>query len=419
MARTVRPGMWVRLGMTGPTPSVRRIVTAAAAGTAIAVISVASSYSILTTRAAPSRALTVWPWNEDARAAQASALLQGDPAPATVAQAESLAKASLLALPLNVVASRAIGLAAALSGNMARAGAAMTYAESLSRRDLPTQLWFIEQRVAANDVPGALVHYDRALRTKTDAQDLLFPILLSASADPAVARPLARILAARPEWWRTFAEQLIGHNPSPSAIFLVMQGLRLNPSDSDERSLLSRAMDRLVDAKRVDLASGLLPAPFRDARAMPRNGGFETDADFKPFDWVLADEADLNAAMQSRDGGMGRALFVTARNGQSGDVARQVLSLAPGTYRLRATMGGTAIAAEAPTLAVQCVGGGAVLTKMEAAATAVAGTVVSTQFTVPAGCRGQWISVAGVATNDDVADMLPWIDDIAIVAGRA
>ena len=391
---------------------------AAAGGVAIAIVSVASTYSILATRAAPSRALAVWPWNEEARAAQASALLQGSPAPGTVARANAVAKASLLALPLNVVAARAMGLAAALSGNTTKAGAAMAYAETLSRRDLPTQLWFIEQRVAANDVPGALVHYDRALRTKTEAQDLLFPILLSASTDPAVARPLARILSARPEWWRTFAEQLLGHNPSPMAIFLIMQGLRLDPSDSDERGLLARAMDRLVEAKRVDLATELLPPSMRASRSMPRNGGFETDSGFRPFDWATSDAPDLNGAMQSRDGGMGRALFVTARNGQSGEVARQVLALAPGSYRLRATIGGTALAAEAPTLTIQCVGGGAVLTKLAATTIAVAGTAVSTQFVVPTDCRGQWIAVAGVAADGDVIDTLPWIDDIAIVANR-
>ena len=58
----------------------------------------------------------------------------------------------------------------------------------MSRRDLPTQLWLIEENVNRNNVPGALRHYDVALRTSLSSHELLFRSSSAFDDDPDTCR---------------------------------------------------------------------------------------------------------------------------------------------------------------------------------------------------------------------------------------
>ena len=59
------------------------------------------------------------------------------------------------------------------------------FASSLSRRDVPTQLWLIEDAVRKNDIPGALSHYDAALRSSLASQQIS-----AATSSAAPMRPI-------------------------------------------------------------------------------------------------------------------------------------------------------------------------------------------------------------------------------------
>ncbi|MDT9096849.1 hypothetical protein RSW32_26335, partial [Escherichia coli] len=75
---------------------------------------------------------------------------------------------------------------AQLHGDVGAARRLFAYGQRLSRRDNSTQLWAIEDAVARNDIPDVLRHYDVALRTSPNLADILYPVLASASADPAI-----------------------------------------------------------------------------------------------------------------------------------------------------------------------------------------------------------------------------------------
>src|SRR3546814_9359723 len=91
-----------------------------------------------------------------------------------------------------------------MHGDRAGGERLLAYSQTLSRRDLRTQLMAIELAVARDDIPSALRHYDIALRTKKNAPDLLFPVLTSALTNPTIRTELVKTLGGRPTWSHDF-----------------------------------------------------------------------------------------------------------------------------------------------------------------------------------------------------------------------
>ncbi|MEG8026197.1 hypothetical protein QP162_20825 [Sphingomonas aurantiaca] len=124
-------------------------------------LSVAVSFEGVFARRDPVVALRWAPWSAQAKIVQSTALATdtatdtaGSAAtatgagtaadPATIAKARTLAQQALDRSPVQASAARAIGVAALSARDNATAGRAFTYAARLSRRDLPTELYWIE-----------------------------------------------------------------------------------------------------------------------------------------------------------------------------------------------------------------------------------------------------------------------------------
>jgi tetratricopeptide (TPR) repeat protein len=304
-----------------------------------------------------------------------------------IAEAHLLGQQALSREPINLPAVRTLAQAAALRNDLAGAERLFTYAESLSRRDLVTQLWQIEAKVRANDVQGALRHYDRALRTSFRARPLLFPVLASAASDPNVARPLGRLLAARPGWALDFLAVVANdQQASPTALATLLNEARLRASVPAERAPLATALARLTASGRYREAYALYQQAIG---ASSIDYGFNRDPLLPPFDWSLADEADLTATIEPR--GQGKALALQASDGSAGEFARRLLILAPGTYRIgfNASGAGTDPLARA-AVSLQCVKGDS-LTHLPVTTAARSQSV----FTVPtSNCPAQWLVIA-------------------------
>lgn len=343
--------------------------------------------------------------------------------PARLAESESLATRALSRDPTNVIAARTLGLVYARRGNQPVSDRLLHYADALSRRDLATQLWFIESSVQRNDIDEALRHYDRALRTSPRARDVLLPILVRAAADPAISDPLARLVAQRPPWWSHFLDQLVADGDSPGALAHMILALRLNPGDPAERDDLGRALGRLVDlgaystARALDARLGLggssAPGKF------VRNGGFETNASFSPFDWRLTNQPDLAGVRRAgEDGAPGFVLALISSNGQSGTAARQLVLMPPGHYRL--TLRAGAVSGEPiarPNVRILCANEArGILADFRIPPAPRRGQAFAVTFDVPGSqCPAQWIFLQAGAGLDSRPET-PWVDDISIRA---
>lgn len=375
----------------------------------------------------PAVALIWTPHDSAARAAVAMQMIEEPSGSIDLPRVKMLAQGAIQRDALNVAAIRVLGLINTLEKREAQSLALFNYAEHLSRRDLITHLWFIEHYSARGDVSNTLHHYDLALRTSRSSRELLFPLLLNASADPELQEPLNTLLRTKPnQWWREFAGSLIAEGRNLSGVVAVTRGL-YDPKDAGDRSYIASLIHRLVEARAFDL--GLLV--YSEARAsagvrgpMPqiRDGDFELARDYyPPYDWELSSDPNLMASRRAKSNGAGLVLALTANEDDGGQVARQLLHLSAGRYRLRYLAGGVTDSVGA-TLKVllTCVQKNGNPAPRIALATRAGGATEQSRegtFSVDSSCVWQWLSVQvgpGAAPSDDG----PWIDNISITPDR-
>lgn len=354
------------------------------------------------------------PWSTAARIALADSKVgSGKPSePNDIVAAQRLARQALDRSPIQAAAARAIGLSALLADNPTDARAAFAYAERLSRRDLPTQLYWIETDVERGNIRQALRHYDLAMRTSVKSRAMLGNILIAASSDPAIATELARLLRTQPRWLPEFYQRLMGQGENPDALLLIAGTMRFDAGDPSQASFLAMALNRLVALGAYDKARVLYQRSAGGSDDMVHNGGFDRANRLPPFDWTIASEPTYSGIVETRVGWPhGNVLTVTGT--EANDVARQLLLLAPGRYRLKADTANVRQERETrPVVVITCLSNAAV-TSIPFAPAGTKPVRMTGTFDVPGGCPAQWITIRNTPSFDPI-DNDPWIDRIMI-----
>lgn len=409
--------------------SLRQVVAAAPVllGAAIALavvtqVSIAGEFRSFR----PQVALAVLPYDAEARSRLAGALTAGAPSAPARQAAAALARDAINRDPLSPVALRATGLALA-GGNQPFADAQQTLrimrqAERLSRRDQMTQLWLVNYHLTRNDVPSVVRHFDIALRTSISGRETLFPLLTTAAADRRLADAIVERLKQRPIWAKPFWNYLFEGPVSPdTATHLAME--TLDPRVAEEAAVGEALLKRLSAQAEYGHAWDLYRHFGYDKRVGARlldEGDFEGAKGLAPFTWELTQGAGLWAAREPREDGRGTALRLVAEAGEGGELARQLLHLSAGNYRLSATVGSIAADLfERPELSVRCADdSGRRLAAVKPSGGAADRQQVSASFAVPEDCRFQWLSVSlsGQLSQSASSEAGSWIDEVSIAA---
>lgn len=333
----------------------------------------------------------------------------------------SLARAGIRVEPGHVPSLRALAVATLLRGDNEGAARIFRWIERLSRRDQTTQLWLIEHAVGRDDIPGALLHYDRIMRVSVPMRDTLFPTLRRAMEQPAVMPHLVARLRLRPAWAPWFVRSVV-NDPQVSARALasLYAGLRLSPEAGDAPIIID-GLTRLATLGAGREALSLYRAAAGDARAnlRLRDGDFEAEPSLPPFDWVLNDAAELAGVREeAQEGGRGTILRVIAGGVANGEAARQATALPPGRYRVSWDAGSVAgDELQRPRMVLSCAGpNGALLMERVIPVTPPEGARHSAEATVPAAsCSGQWLAIAVRSGREPGGSGSgPWIDNVAI-----
>ncbi len=385
-----------------------------AVGLALIWVSMGVTFTLALGKYGPEQALGWWPWGAAPKAALANEIAaRQDATPADLSRAETLARAALMREPVNLVAARTLGLIAAKRNDLAKAERYFAYAENLSRRDLTTQLWMIEKSVRENDIPRTLRHYDRALRTSRRAPDLLFPTLVAASNDPAIVEPLATLLASRPEWWHDFLGAAVRNIDDPRSLMTFSRALKLDMRASPDQIYVRQIVERLVkDRLYADAVRYYGEVRGGSSQPLVRDGNFDHDIALLPLDWWFRNDSELSAMREMFGDGDFR-LVLRASGGRGGEVARQLLVLAPGRHTLSGKYGaveGDGGGSAPLVVEVTCLDRPA-LVRSQLAPPDIEGEDFSVTFTVPdAKCPAQWVRfVAAPLANTDL-----WIDRIEL-----
>jgi len=331
----------------------------------------------------PRLAAEVAPWSAPAAAGAAAALGANPRDP----QVRALVRKALARDVTLVPAMEVRALDLALTGETGESRLLFQLSDKLSRRSLPTRLWLIQDSVDRGDVPGALRNFDIALRTTTDAQPILFPVLAKASSDPTLTVPLAHLLDQPSDWRLMFVDWALTNDAHLAGMAKLVAEMR------DRRFVVGTSIDQQLMAQLANDgefdAAALLNRRFgRPARGVadPR---FGDPAAHYPFGWGLVNDGTLSA--ERTVSGSSSLLRYAAEPAHSGQVAAQLLTLKPGPYAL-ATRTASGAQGEAPYWSVACAGQqGTVLTELDQPAGA--GGTASATFIVPDGCKAQWLTL--------------------------
>jgi hypothetical protein len=266
-------------------------------------------------------------------ALQAETLLRDHPSARSLKRVEQLAREALRQDPTAVSAATSLGVIVQARGEQAAARRLLAYSQTLSRRDLQTQIWAIETATAKGDVPGALRHYDIALRTSRHAADLLFPILGSAIAEPTIRSALVRVIARKPPWSTFFLDHIAGNTPDPEAVaalYAATARAGVNASDGARAAVI----DTLVARSRPDDAWNFYRTFRHNARRdRSRDQRFNALLDTPtPFDWTPVNDVGINASIQRTN--RGGVLDFAVSSGIAGAIVQQRQLLPPGRYAL-------------------------------------------------------------------------------------
>lgn len=339
-------------------------------------------------------ALSLAPWDGRLLAEAARQSLSADPAsPDAQREAADKARRALTLDPTVTSAVGALGLLAQLQGNSAVARRDFAYAERLSRRDLSTQLWLIEDAVERGEVSTALHHYDVALRSQNGAGDILFPVLVKASNRPAITDALVRTLRGRPSWSAAFLSYL-GDNSEDqvgTARFFAKLGAAHVAVPAAAQSTI---IGKLVAAGRFDAAWDYY-ATLRGSIDRRRSRDPRFAASIKhpaPFDWLVTTDPAFSVVILG--GGTQGSLVFAAPPSVGGELARQLQLLPPGQYRLE---GHSAQIDEAPQerpfWSLRCAGDGRDLLRLVMPNSSEGGGRFIANFTVPADCSAQLLTL--------------------------
>lgn len=331
-------------------------------------------------------------------------------------RAVSIAREALRHDPTAVEAVTTLSMDALSKGEQAEGERLLVYSQTLSRRDLRTQLMAMELAVGRGDIAGALHHYDIALRTRKEAPAILYPVLTSALTDPAIRAALIKTLGAQPNWGTGFINHAARSDADPAAsaaFFRALQAIRVPVPDTSSVALLNR----LLAAKLFDDAWAYYAASRRDSdRRQSRDPAFTSAVEARSaLDWVAINGVGVSTAILP-DARSGLFDFIVSM-GNGGTLLQQLQMLPPSDYLLEGhSIGIEQPARSRPYWTLRCQTGGEI-GRVEVPNSSQAGGRFQGSIRVPANCPVQMLALVARAT-DDIGGVSGQIDRILIRPAR-
>jgi hypothetical protein len=382
-----------------PVQAVRASLFALGGG-ALAYAAFAQSVGAITQTRDPLLALRLNPSNPIALAVHADRLTAGNPNSLIEDRAEivQLARRSVNGLAVNPRAVRVLAFGVEGAGKKDQARRLIDLASRLSRRDLLTQLWLIEDNVGRDDAAQALVHYDVALRANRNAGSVLYPVLASAITDSALWPAFGPYIKRPAPWLSEFSQFVLEQQTGETALAELFIRYGKAPNVSTESTLLAQ----LIAKGEYTLARRYYGSIQGANNAVLTSIGFSTthtNPRFVPVTWQPISSSAIAAALER--GPDGTQQFHIAADANVRETAlRKFLMLAPGAYRLDVDQRLIASGTGAEThWEIRCLRG--------QAPAVVAGQLASgksAELTIPANCPAQYLDLV-VSGGTEGADL--------------
>ena len=315
--------------------------------------------------------------------ARASRARRPVPASAFVMIADAADKAPLAPEPFLVR-----GVQAGLAGDGATAQRAFEAAQWRDPRSLPAAFFLADRYFRAGDMNHGMREVAALARLSPDGGTAAVPYLAQYAANPVNWPALRSMFRADPQLGRPVLVALASNISTVPAVLALA-----DPQEGNNPQWLVPLVDTLIKAGDYAKARAIW---VRTAGVRANSSELLHDAEFRdrsappPFNWQLASSTVGLAERQP-----GGRLHVLFYGDEDGTLASQLLSLAPGTYRLSQRLQGDPSRAHALTWSLWCDKAPQPL----ASVTLDAASARGWQFQVPAGCSAQWLRLAGTSAE--------------------
>lgn len=341
--------------------------------------------------ALPDSAGKVWPGHPDVRTqsamiAIASATGKRQPVPRSALQAMN---ASALQSPLLSEPFLVRGVQAQLAGDEARARAAFIAAERRDPRALPAHYFLAELDLRTGNVAHGLSELAVLASLSPHGALAVAPFIATFARDRR-NWPEVRALFRRDSNLAGYTLAKLAADPANATTIVALAG---PAKPGSETTWLEPLLASMTGAGRYAEARALWASRWK-LRLSPDaplfDSGFANTSPPPPFNWALT--SSTVGLAERLPGGRLHAIFYGQ---QDGALARQLLVLQPGTYRVTMRVAGDAARREALNWSVTCAKSSAPLATIDLAAA----SRQAWSFTVPPGCDAAWLELAGVAED--------------------
>jgi hypothetical protein len=184
-------------------------------------------------------------------------------------------------------------------------------------------------------VARAFRYYDRALRVSPTVAATILPAMAGFLKDENMVAPMALLLRRNPPWSPDLWEQIV-RTPSiaANAARLRLEIGNETPLDEDiDRELIKQLVQTgefALAVRLYSLSAGTPPSLGIASLSFARPQGFP------PLDWQTFSEGGFSATVDPD----AEALLVSIMSGSRSTVARKLLELEPGSYRVESSISG-------------------------------------------------------------------------------
>lgn len=320
-------------------------------------------------------------------------------APANSPTIQRWVKSALSSDPLNAHALRILGYLAEADGNDALALKFMWAAVHLSLHERDATFWLMRKSTEIGDGRSAIYYADVLLRTAPELNPAVVPYLAQIAEQKGTIENLTAVLADDPPWREQFFATLPNYLTDARTalqLLLLLRASRAPPSAAE----IDDYIGFLVSRKFYDLAyytwlQFLSAKELRNAGLL-FNGDFDVKPSGSPFNWQIASGSGVTVDIVPRADKIGaNALLVDFQFGRVDyRSVRELVMLAPGTYRFEGKYKGQLIGPRGLKWRAACADGAGTLLGESPMIVGIAKSwkSVAFSFTVPAAdCRAQYV----------------------------
>jgi hypothetical protein len=280
------------------------------------------------------------------------------------------------------------GVQAQLAGKHALSTQAFVAAERRDPRSLPAHYFLADHHFRTGDAGRGLREAAALARLAPGGVASMAPYLAAYAKDRATWPQLREIFASNSDLESAALGAMAGDPSNADAVIALADEGHRTPATGWVPVMLNA----LIQAGQYEKARTVWSAVthVHVPEQTVYDAGFADTNAPPPFNWELMSSAVGLAERQP-----GGKLHVIFYGQQDGLLARQLLILKPGSYRLTMAVGGDLQRARSLTWSIRCDG-------TQSPLSAVSLDVVAARpwtFTVPASCAAQWLELSGMSSD--------------------